>query len=221
MNIKITRQSYFESGASERVGWLDNFAKDQAEKNPALLTAVETARQRDQKSILDQISYVINNKPAHASVESAVKDMQERTGLNEYMKRLSTTNEETKKTAQEKEDEGQLAEKALEGFTPEMKGKILTFIKNKLQGNPHLNYEAIKEELAKTFRTGKTEDECVSEEELTGADFENLVNALREKAEKNSPAAMEANDQNLGKEMADTKDLTVDDVFKNMTPNSK
>jgi hypothetical protein len=187
MNTKITRQSYYEHGRSERVGWLDNFAKEQADKNPALLTVVETARQRDQKSILDQISYVINNKPAHASVDSVVQELQVRTGLSEYLKRLSAVNEQNKKTAEEKEDVRQIEEKAFENFTPEMKKKIVTFIENKLEANPHLSEQAIIEDLAKTFRTGKTEDECVSEEEISGDNFRKFILNLRDKAQSNNP----------------------------------
>ena len=83
--------------------WIGDFARhvdNQLGKN-----SVESKRNSD-FSIYDQLSSIIRgNKPKYPSVEAAVKDMQERTGLAAYIKQLQAEKEqEQKKTAAENID---------------------------------------------------------------------------------------------------------------------
>lgn len=82
---------------AEMPDWLGRFA-DSLNKSK---TAVEVARLRDQKaqeySILNQISSLVSNKPRHATVESVVEEMKERTGLNSYLGRISSDDSVKKK----------------------------------------------------------------------------------------------------------------------------
>lgn len=90
---------------TKRSGWLENFAEklaveEQAKREiekpekevvktaRAPVTAVEVARQRqqDQTSVFEMMSSIINSqKPKYSSVEEAVKDYQQRTGLIQYL----------------------------------------------------------------------------------------------------------------------------------------
>jgi hypothetical protein len=87
--------------ASKTSVWLEDFAeqmalKEQVTKNARLtkearaVTAVEVARNQRtqaQPSIYEMMSAIVSgNKPKFSSVEEAVKDYQERTGLAQYLK---------------------------------------------------------------------------------------------------------------------------------------
>lgn len=84
--------------SNKRVDWLDQLAEkmaveEQATKFPQVKTAssktaVEVARERhSQPSIYEMMSAIVSGqKPKFSSVEEAVKDYQERTGLSEYLK---------------------------------------------------------------------------------------------------------------------------------------
>jgi hypothetical protein len=214
MNSKITRQDCHEYVRSERVDWLDAFAKEQAKKENSQSTAVDKARERDQKSMLDQISYIIDKKPRHASVESAVKDMQDRTGLSEYIKRLSVLNETGKKTAQEEKPVVDV-NKLMEPFEPELQKKIFTFVKNKVESSQgNLATGAIVADLAHTLR-----QDGLDESDISTEDFSNWIDQLRDDVKKRFPMDM-GNDQNFGKDTAiDDESNMNDDVFKNMMGN--
>lgn len=86
-NFKITRDhSEVDREPQRASSWLDQFAEKYAEKEGK--TAVEVARERTQDipSIHDQIQSIMNGRPTHRTVEDAVQDYQERTGLTEYLK---------------------------------------------------------------------------------------------------------------------------------------
>ena len=86
---------------AEMPDWLGRFADELSKPK----TAVEVARVRDQKaqeySILNQISSLVSNKPRHATVESVVEEMRERTGLNSYLNRSSSDGSVKKKAEEE------------------------------------------------------------------------------------------------------------------------
>lgn len=46
------------------------------------------------RSLFDQINSIMNNKSKHTSVEAAVEDMKERSGLTAYLTKLNKTSEE-------------------------------------------------------------------------------------------------------------------------------
>ncbi len=211
MNIKITRQDCHEYVRSERVDWLDRFAKELSE-NKALSTVVDKTRERDQKSMLDQISYLIDKKPRYASVESAVKDMQERTGLSEYIKRLSVKNEGEKKIAQEKEPVIDV-EKILEKFGPELAKKVMTFVKNKVESSEgNLATGAIIADLVRTLK-----GDGLDEADVSTSDFSAWINQMRDKVKERFPANDVKDDCNFGKDVPDNQNIDEgNDVFKNM-----
>lgn len=62
-------------------------------------TIVDQYRSRNASSLLQQIVSVMNNKPVYSSVEDAVKDMTERTGLNVYLNQIKSADKNVNKTA--------------------------------------------------------------------------------------------------------------------------
>lgn len=94
---KINRADGDYERSSSMPKWLSNFA-DSLEKQKS---AVQVARERDheghQYSILNQISNMVSDKPRHATVDSIVNEMRERTGLDDYLKRISAKSADIKK----------------------------------------------------------------------------------------------------------------------------
>ena len=76
--------------------WLDRFAESYAKAEAEGKTAVEVARDRMEQiptSMHDQISAIMNGgrSSGHGSVEDAVKDYQERTGLTDYLQQAQAS----------------------------------------------------------------------------------------------------------------------------------
>lgn len=98
---KISRVSTeLEQEHSPMPKWLNDFAKSEAKKNDEPKTAVEVARERNERSLLDQLNSIMQRKSRHLSVESVVEEMRERTGLNSYLQSISAQEEEQVKKAQ-------------------------------------------------------------------------------------------------------------------------
>lgn len=113
----ISRQS--DAGIDED-HWLKQFRK-------SLEKAAVQPRSVD-NSLFDQINSVMNGKSKHQSVESAVEDMKERSGLTAYIKNIKSENEETisgntKTASNEQADDNDLTKKhsAEEGTEEETK----------------------------------------------------------------------------------------------------
>lgn len=114
--------SFTEEAESKKPNWFDEFERN-LEKN-----AVQS--QRSSKSIYDQISAILgNSKSKYSSVEEAVQDMQQRTGLTAFLT-------QQKKASQEPEIFQKL---------PEMK----IFIDNYIAARPGTSVEAVVHDLLK------------------------------------------------------------------------
>lgn len=70
---------------AERVGWLDNFAESFAKRQ-------QSKGPPDYQSLYREINSIVSGKPIYATVEDKVKDLRERAGLNEYLKRRANLN---------------------------------------------------------------------------------------------------------------------------------
>lgn len=68
---------------AERVGWLDNFAESFAKR--------QQGKNTDYQSLYREINSIVSGKPIYATVEDKVKDLRERAGLNEYLKRQANS----------------------------------------------------------------------------------------------------------------------------------
>lgn len=59
-------------------------------------SAVEQARARNAQSVFQQLSSIINSKPRYATVDDAVKDMCDRTGLHTYLDNIKIADSKKK-----------------------------------------------------------------------------------------------------------------------------
>jgi hypothetical protein len=64
-------------------------------------TTVDQARSRNAQSFMQQLTSLMTNKPRYATVADAVKDMQERTGLNIHLENIKSAKQKVNKQASE------------------------------------------------------------------------------------------------------------------------
>ena len=64
-------------------------------------SAVDQARARNAQSFMQQLTSLMTNKPRYATVDDAVKDMQERTGLNIHLENIKSAKKKVNKQASE------------------------------------------------------------------------------------------------------------------------
>jgi len=131
----------------DRVSWLDQLAERLDKKEPK--SAVEEARARHEYSLFDQITSIVD-KPRYSSVEHAVQDLQERTGLTAYLSRMASN--ETVKQAQD-------FPQSWTKFDENTKESILSYIKNTIDKyHGAVIAPAIQEELVTIFNEMKPAD---------------------------------------------------------------
>jgi hypothetical protein len=152
--FKISRQAAHDSYRSDRVSWLDRFAEEyNDQKSSEDESIVDLARKRSERSLHDQISYVVTYNPRYSSVESAIREMQKRVGLGDYLNSVSSSNEagKNKKVAFQE--------------NPELKKKVLNFCLNRIKTHGgHIHIPALQEEALAMFKTeGVTSDDVEDE----------------------------------------------------------
>lgn len=79
----ISRQSYDVERAPRLPNWMDEFAENLAKQS------VES-KSKANSSIYDQISSIMGNKPKYPTVQAAVDDMQERSGMKDFLSKLQS-----------------------------------------------------------------------------------------------------------------------------------
>lgn len=196
--FKITRNDYYEVDPGDKIDWLDRFAKEfektEAKQEPK--SAVEVARLRNHQSIVDQISAIVGNRPGHSSVESAVQDYQERTGLKEYLRRQSAQQEPAKKTANVQ---------PFQNLDPKLRDDVISFIKNRIETHRGLvPLPAIQEEVLSTFRGKGIQSQDVDTDEVA-----RLISQLIVDERKKNPES-DIHNVNLGRGVG-VKDMDDDD----------
>lgn len=219
--FKITRSDYYEVDPGDRIDWLDSLAQDLAKKETTAdpKSAVEVARARNNQSIIDQINSIVGNKPRHSSVEGIVQEMQERTGLKEYMKRMSSTEPKQGKVAAIPNEE--VKKKIIfEKFGPSIREKIINFVKNRIATHRgRVPLPAIQDEIINTFRNDGVQPQDVNNPEVAG-----FINQVIIDERRNTPS-LDVNDVNLGRGVGvqdmDDDDGSNSDFFRGLLPVSQ
>ena len=219
--FKIDTSSY-EYAKSDRVSWLDEFADnvDQATQKTAAIqtdrptwldafadniagkSAVEVARERSQSSTYDDISNIFSQS---VTVESKVKELQERIGLTDYLKRAEMISAINKKAAGD----------PFERLGPQMKDDIINYCKNRISGHRgQIAYPALQEDIIKTFKQYGVTPQDVETDDVAHCLDKMITDELLL-----NPKS-EVGQQNLGKiDTSEDKDSTENtDFFKGMTP---
>jgi hypothetical protein len=150
---KISRDSY-DYVRSERVDWLDQFADN---INQASKTAVEVARDRQETSIYEQINSLMNNKQSNErTVDSVVRELQERAGLNVYLE--SRSSNENEKTAQES---------VFPNLPLDVQKDIYNFVKNNIETHHgQISLPAVQHEIIEIFKHKGVNPEDVNNEKV-------------------------------------------------------
>jgi len=112
----------FEEGEQKLSPMLSQFAKAVIPPN-----AVEQARARNAQSVMQQLTSIMANKPRYATVDDAVRDMQERTGLNLHLENIKSAKKKVNKQAHELVDIPESLKKY------DFVGNIVNYIKNNIK----------------------------------------------------------------------------------------
>lgn len=196
---KITRSDYYEISPSTSTDWLDRFA--QTLKQQEAKTAVEVSRQQ---SMFDQINSIMGNKPIHATVESKVQDLQERTGLKAFLQITSS---------------GTAAKVAQVSLFPnineDLKNKIFHFIRNLVETHRGLvPVPAIQEEILNTFRLQGVQTQDINAPEV--AKF--ISDIILEVRQKNPSTESNVSEIGRGVGVSIEDDGSNSDFFKGLLP---
>jgi hypothetical protein len=194
----ITRQS--EEGQSDH--WLREF------ENKLQKTSVQPRGQ----SVYDEISSIMNTKSKHPSVQSAVDDMMERSGLTIYLNGVKQSQE--KALEKQVSKTAQLHEENLPKIIKEIPGakRTLENIIQETKGN--LPISAIIQKL-RSLHARDSADEGAWEDD----DLIHFVSKCNLEAKKNNPAVFESYDM-LGKgdHSMDEPDQSNTDAFSILMP---
>ncbi|MBC8294549.1 MAG: hypothetical protein H8E55_01935 [Pelagibacterales bacterium] len=208
-NFKINRNSH-DYVRSERVNWLDEFV-DNLEKSSRPKSAVEVARERSQTSVLDQISGIVGNKSTHATVESKVKELQDRVGLTEYLNRVSSDKESAKIASLDMND-------AFDKFGPKMKDDIINFCRNKISTHRgQIAVPAVQHDILTTFKQYGLQPQDVDTDKVA-----ECISNLIESELRNNPST-DISNPDLGKGVGVTDmddDNSNSDFMAGLLPNS-
>lgn len=157
----MSRKNYFDRddiafypdrSTSKTADWLTEFAIKYEKQSE---NAVEQARKRQADSdFYSQISSIIGGKPKHATVESIVKEYQELTGLNKYLKTLAEKDELLKsKTAEDQSLQDQAVKPELPNISNKLLEKVKIFIDNKISSyNGYISIPAIQDDLLRSLK---------------------------------------------------------------------
>jgi hypothetical protein len=165
--------------------WMQDFASN-LEKG-----AVQSRKQ--DSSIYDQISSIINgNKPKYSSVEDAIRDMQERSGLLAYQNRIKAMATKIAGTTEEVQapTDTNKAEIKVFKLNPQVQQTIDNYIDDT---NGDLPIPAIVEKIKAIHRNDITDDAAWNEDELM-----KYINKQCVEAKKKHPSIDDSN-ANLGK----------------------
>jgi hypothetical protein len=156
-----------EFSGGDRVDWLDEFAEKIAKPK----SAVEVARERAQQvSIYDQINSIVGNNPTNRTVESVVKDYQDKVGLSDYLQRVSSEQDNKKVAAPNPEEQQRQDPCSLpswDKFGPKMKEDLLSFCRNTIDTHMgHITVPAVQHDILITFQQHGMQPQDVNTDEV-------------------------------------------------------
>lgn len=172
------------------------------------------------ESFLDQIHSVMNtSKSKHSSVAAAVQDMQERSGLIAYLKKVKTSEEDTSDNNRKNAQVQAPTPVQAPAQTPAVIKKnpmIMSTLNNYIKATRgNLPVPAIIDKIRSIHQSDVTDAKDWDEENLI-----KLVSQLNLKAKQDNPNNFDTN-QNLGKYESDNEseiDPSNTDAFHSLTP---
>lgn len=156
------------------------------------------------QTLFHQINTIMNGKSKYPSVEAAVEDMKQRSGLTAYLAKVSTSEEELTEGAQTKtaSDNNDLAKKHKKPMVIQKCPQVETTFKNYIQDTKgNLPISAIIDKI-RTIHGNDISDAKVWDDE----DLIRFVSRLNLNEKQNNPSNFQTY-QNLGR-----RDTSVDDI---------
>lgn len=140
---------------SPHVSTINNsFSVQSLEKDMAQRTVVEETRARNQADLYNQINRILN-PVKHSTVESKVKELQDRTGLSAFLSKESSTQIKQANLEQLKQNK------------PDLWHIISEFIQNRVKAHRGLiSIPVIQNELLNTFKNEGIEAEVIFDPEI-------------------------------------------------------
>lgn len=173
----VSRQS---DSAIDEDHWLKQFQKN-LEKG--------AVQPRQDRSLFDQINTIMNTKSKYPSVDAAVEDMKERSGLTAYLDKVKHSNETSESTTKTAGDNNQAFDKKVD-LTPiviKKKPNIKTTLENYIKDTKgNLPVPAIIEKLRSIHQSDVSDAKDWDDDNLI-----RLVSSLNLEAKKNNPASYE------------------------------
>lgn len=205
--LKISRVSGTEpTDTSDKVDWLEAFARKLKASEPS--TAVEAARVRDAKSLHDQISAIMGNKPNFTTVDEKVQYYRKQMGLDVFLQKMNEEKTNMKIAI------AQLPE-SFNKFTDKDKEDIVNFVKNKCETHHgNIQVPALVEEVSQTFR-----QRGIQPQDVNSMEFEKFISDEILNAKKQSPTVDEHN-VNIGRGVGLETDIDAQEggLFDNLMP---
>lgn len=173
---------------------------------------------RTQNSLFDQINSIMNGKSKYPTVDAAVEDMKERSGLTAYLNKIKTSEDEAPAKKVTASDNNNVIEKKVKGVPivikkcPDIQNTLDNYIRD-TKGN--LPVPAIIEKVRSIHQADVSDAKDWDDEELI-----RLVSKLNLGAKKNNPNSYE-NYSNLGRRDVDSDsdvDPSNNDAFHALTP---
>ena len=188
----------------------ENHWLKQLEKN---LEKIAVQPRRIDQSLFDQINSVVSGNSKYPSVDAAVKDMQERSGLTAYLKnKQSKTNEDSSKKTASEESSKNKNEPELFKKVPSIKVTIENFITS-TKGN--ISVPAILEKIRSVHRQDVSEPKDWEDDNIII--FISQMNLNEKKKNKNNYRTNEANLGKIDNSESDF-DKSNDDAFYSLMP---
>lgn len=171
-------------------------------KNKAQPTAVDAARSRNANSIVQQVNSIIAGKSRYATVDDAVKDMTERTGLSTYLDTIKSAEESKKKVNKNASEDLQIPSSLAQY---DFAGQVISYIQNNIKNsNAHsVAIPALQADILEIFgRRGLQSQDVMNDE------FEKYLSDCIYEAQKMLPPEYQNNNigRGVGKDIEDSND---------------
>lgn len=199
-NIPISRVHCDFPESSRMSSWLQNVTEQLAK------------HQESKANIINQVNYIMRNPPRYATVDDAVLDMRERTGLNKYLENIK---------ASSRKENGLLSRSAAKNIVAQISGVsnvpevwkkysqedidiLVNFIENIVENSRGLSASIpqVQHDILHTFG-GKYHDDDILNEE-TAKYINNIISIAKAK---NGPIKTDLNiGRGVGQDLQDNQD---------------
>lgn len=178
---------------------IKQFAKSQIQAQP---TAVDAARARNANSIVQQVNSIMTGKSRYATVDDAVKDFTERTGLSTYLETVKSA-EEAKKKVNKSASEGSQVPESLAQY--DFADQVVSYIQNNIKNSNAYSVAipALQADILEIFgRRGLQSQDVMNDE------FERYLSDCIYDAQKMLPPEHQNNNigRDVGKDIEDSND---------------